>query len=319
MLGQRGQAPQVFNFCPVESVFIHKNGGRCESLTGLGKLEASAIGARRRLLFSSRPALSMPWIPAEYGRVIVVSPHMDDAILSCGGLLSQLIPQMDCLTVTVCTADPVGVDPQNPPHGIALPSLRRDEEVSAMAALGCKLVQLDLLDAIYRKDVHSGQVLYPTMNSIWSMPRPEDAEHRQALRSRLLSLLGQPAQRPTLLISPLSVGHHIDHVLCTQVALSVAANLDHILLYEDFPYVVDDGQHVGIADTPQKALQRLGLTGVQSYAQECITDKKISWISHYRSQIESIFGSHDNVRPMLMKNSSNGHTVERFWKVRKSA
>jgi LmbE family N-acetylglucosaminyl deacetylase len=243
---------------------------------------------------------------------------MDDAILSCGGLLKQLLGQVECLTVTVCTADPVDVDTQNPPHGIALPSLRRNEEVAALAALGCPLVQLDLLDAIYRTDAARNLPIYPTMQSIWTMPLQQDEPHWQALRNRLLTLAGQSSDGPTLFLSPLGIGHHIDHILCTQVVLSIAQSQDHVLLYEDFPYVVDQGSHVGIADDAEKALRRLGIRGVQRFEQECDVDEKIAWILHYESQIDTIFGSHDNVRPMLLKNSHHGRTLERFWRIQKN-
>jgi LmbE family N-acetylglucosaminyl deacetylase len=271
-------------------------------------------------LYVNQPAaqFSLPWIPAEFARVVVISPHMDDAILSCGGLLDFLLKKLECLTVTVCTADPENVSHENPPHGIALPSARRNEEVAALNALGCSLVQLDLLDAIYRRNPTTGALLYPTMESIWSMPLVQDEFQFQALRSRLLSLCGQTSERPTLILSPMGIGHHVDHILSTQVALSVVGSANEILLYEDFPYVVDQGAHVGVADDAQRAMQRLGVTGVECFEQECDTSRKINWISYYASQINSIFGSHENVKPLLMKNSKNGNTVERFWKVRKN-
>lgn len=262
--------------------------------------------------------LSLPWIPAEFARVVVVSPHMDDAILSCGGLVDRLLMKIECLTVTVCTADPENVSSENPPHGIALPSARRNEEVAALKALGCQLVQLDLLDAIYRRHSSTGELLYPTMQSIWSMPAKDDSHQFHALRTRLQALLGQPSDRPTLILSPMGIGHHVDHILCTQVVLSLLNPATEVLLYEDFPYVVDQGAHVGVADNAETALKRLGVTGVQCFEQEVDTPKKMHWISYYASQIDSIFGSHGNVRPLLMKNSKNGNTVERFWKILKT-
>lgn len=242
---------------------------------------------------------------------------MDDAVLSCGGLLHELLPHMDCLTVTVCTGDPENSDVDNPPHGIALPKVRRHEEVAAMAALGCPLIELDLLDAIYRTDPETNQLLYPTMESIWSMPLPNDRAQKQALRSRLLSLRGESRNRPTLFVAPLGIGHHIDHILCTQVVLSVVETTDHVLLYEDFPYVVDQGENVGVADDARRALGRHGLLGLQCFENECDTELKMGWISYYESQIDLIFGSQDNVRPFLLKRSKNANTFERFWKVQK--
>ncbi|MFZ9519061.1 MAG: PIG-L deacetylase family protein [Silvanigrellaceae bacterium] len=266
-------------------------------------------------MIASPPELSLEWIPKEFSRVVVVSPHMDDAVLSCGGLLNQLLKTMDCLTVTVCTGDPSGVDPANPPHGIALPSQRRSEEVAALRALGCELVQLNLLDAIYRVDVRTGMPLYPTMQSIWTMPLESDEAHRKSLHANLSTYVGKN-QRPTLFLAPMGIGHHVDHILCTQVVLSLVASTDHVLLFEDFPYVVDQGAHVGIADSAEHALKRLNLVGEQRFEQECQTGLKMEWISWYESQIDSIFGSHENVKTLLMKNARNDNTIERFWKVR---
>jgi LmbE family N-acetylglucosaminyl deacetylase len=266
----------------------------------------------------SPPELSLAWIPKEFSRVVVVSPHMDDAILSCGGLLSLLLQKMECLTVTVCTGDPSGVDPSNPPHGIALPSLRRNEEVAALRALGCTLVQLDLLDAIYRTDPRSGSPLYPTMQSIWTMPLDADESQRKLLRAKLEQYVARKSERPTLFIAPMGIGHHVDHILCTQVVLSLVESTDHVLLFEDFPYVVDQGAHVGVADSGAKALMRLNLVGAQRFEQECNTEQKMEWIAWYESQIDSIFGSHQNVKPLLLKNARNNNTIERFWKVQKT-
>jgi hypothetical protein len=90
---------------------------------------------------------------------------------------------------------------------------------------------------------------------------------------------------------------------------------DDFLLYEDFPYVVDQGAHVGVADSAEKALARLRVRGERCFEHLANVDTKIGLIGHYESQIDSIFGSHDNVRPLLMKNSRDGKTLERFWRV----
>ena len=263
------------------------------------------------------PNLSLPWVPAEFARVVVVSPHMDDAILSCGGLLNLLLQSMPCVTVTICTADPEGADEKNPPHGIALPSTRRSEEVRAMQALGCALVQMNLLDAIYRKVPGRDELLYPSLNSLWNMPRQEDDSQREKICTGLQKYLPAADERPTLYLAPAGIGHHVDHIISTQAVLNCVSRCDHILLYEDFPYVVDQGAHVGVADSIDKALARLGVVGVQCFEQACDVDEKIKLIAHYETQIDSIFGSHQNVKPLLLKNARNEKTLEKFWRVRK--
>jgi hypothetical protein len=261
------------------------------------------------------PKQLLSWISEKFARVVVLSPHMDDAILSCGGLLLELVGKMECVTVTVCTADPANADPQNPPHGIALPSLRRREEVSAMQALGCRLVQLDLLDAIYRQSAVGEKALYPSLDSLWTLPVAEDTQQSSALLAGLRPFLNDSIHRPTLFLTPAGIGHHVDHILCTQTLLTELKHDDDFLLYEDFPYVVDQGAHVGVADSAEKALARLRVRGERCFEHLANVDTKIGLIGHYESQIDSIFGSHDNVRPLLMKNSRDGKTLERFWRV----
>lgn len=261
--------------------------------------------------------LSLSRIPERFARVVVVSPHMDDAILSCGGLLQSLVPKMECISLTICTADPENADPLNPPHGIALPSVRRGEEVSAMQALGCELVQLNLLDAIYRRHSATGKPLYPHMDSLWTMPHQDDDAQRKGVAEGLRPYLSDTSARPTLFLSPAGIGHHVDHILCTATLLSLVQHDDNVLLYEDFPYVVDQGAHVGIADSIEHALLRLNVLGEERLEQECDVDAKISLIENYATQIDSIFGSHDNVKPLLLKNARAGKTLERFWRIKK--
>lgn len=260
---------------------------------------------------------SMAQIPKHFSRVVVLSPHMDDAILSCGGLLQALSQQMECLTLTICTADPDHVDRLQPPHGIALPSFRRVEEINAMKALGCKLVQLGLLDAIYRRHPETHQLLYPTLGSIWAMPFEVEVDHRVAIQDGIQKLVLTDDGQRTLFLSPLGVGHHVDHILCTQALLSLPVSLEDILLYEDFPYVVDQGAHVGIADSTEKALERLKLIGTERLEKECDVKSKIELISHYETQIDLIFGHENNIRHMLMKNARGERTLERFWRIKK--
>jgi LmbE family N-acetylglucosaminyl deacetylase len=244
---------------------------------------------------------------------------MDDAILSCGGLLKHCLPAMPCTTLTVCTADPNDVDPAKPPHGIALPASRRREEVAAMNALGCHLEQLGLLDAIYRRDAATGQFLYPTLDALWCMPLSTDEVQRAALAAHLRRYTEDGSHdRPTLFLAPCGIGHHVDHILCTQTLLSLLPDTQNVLLYEDFPYVVDQGAHVGVADSAEKALVRLNVNGLERFSFDCDVDEKITLIDHYPTQIDAIFGSRKEMRPMLLKNAGEGRTAERFWRIRKN-
>lgn len=85
-------------------------------------------------------------------KVRVVSPHLDDAVWSCSGILER----HDCTVVTICA----GVPPPGLPasdfdkaagFGSAHDAMleRRQEDAAAAKILGCDVVHLDLLDVSY--------------------------------------------------------------------------------------------------------------------------------------------------------------------------
>jgi LmbE family N-acetylglucosaminyl deacetylase len=91
---------------------------------------------------------------------VYLSPHLDDAVFSCGGLiLRQTNAGDDVQVVTVFTGDPpVGeLTPfayelhrrwggEGSPMG-----LRRAEDLVACGRLGASVVHLGLADAVYRR------------------------------------------------------------------------------------------------------------------------------------------------------------------------
>ncbi|MEY2987307.1 MAG: hypothetical protein RJB13_828 [Pseudomonadota bacterium] len=250
-----------------------------------------------------------------YAQLLVFSPHMDDAVLSCGGFMSTVSQRMKCATVTLCTSDPDLAPHESPPHGIALPSERRHEEAAAMKALGSELIQLDFVDAIYRKDRHGDRYLYPTLDSLWSMPVEGDGYYRDVLTQKFKTVLRSFESLPTLILTPAGVGHHVDHILCTQTLLSLVPDLSSVMLYEDFPYVVDQGEHVGVSDSIEAALRRLHVRGVERVEFHSDIDAKASLILNYPSQLDTIFGGSTHIRSVLAKSGVEETAVERFWLV----
>ena len=260
----------------------------------------------------------LQFVTERFSQLLVFSPHMDDAVLSCGGLISVLSRKMRCVTVTLCTSDPDLAPNEGPPHGMALPSERRHEEAAAMKALGCELIQLDFLDAIYRKDRRGQQYLYPTLDSLWSMPVEGDEHYRKVLSQLMKPVLENIESKQTLILAPAGVGHHVDHILCTQILLSMVSDLNSIMLYEDFPYVVDQGAHLGVSDSIGAALGRLNLKGVDRVDFHSSVDAKVSLIQNYPSQLSTIFGGTNNVYAVLAKSGVENTAVERFWWVERN-
>jgi len=93
-------------------------------------------------------------------RCLVLSPHLDDAVLSCGALLRELAPRCEITVLTLFTEATDG------PHGRAARSFlrqcahpdaatlfraRRDEDRAVVESLGARPEHLGLTDALFRR------------------------------------------------------------------------------------------------------------------------------------------------------------------------
>src|SRR5690606_5209303 len=99
--------------------------------------------------------------------ILVVSPHLDDAVLSIGGSMwTWSRAGHRVLVATVFTAD----EPVEPPSAVAehlhrlwggagAMARRRAEDRAAAERLGIEVVHLELEDALHRLD-HAGRALY---------------------------------------------------------------------------------------------------------------------------------------------------------------
>jgi LmbE family N-acetylglucosaminyl deacetylase len=93
-----------------------------------------------------------------FSRVIVLSPHPDDAVLSCGGWIDQLVQNgARPIAITIFGGDaPVAVplsDFAQSLHqrwqlGDNAAAQRRNEDRAACDRLGCYLIHLSFADAV---------------------------------------------------------------------------------------------------------------------------------------------------------------------------
>lgn len=220
---------------------------------------------------------------------IYLSPHLDDAALSCGGGIARFVANGHAvLVVNICSGSPAP-DAEFSPfaqemHGKwGLPAaeavaMRRVEDNAALEILGVDAYQLDLLDAIYRMPAaySDDPTLFGTVDACDSLV--------DALRLALLPLLARYPE--AILYAPLGVGRHVDHQVAYQVAVELIRGGTSVAFYEDFPYVAASG-----------ALeQRLAELGGGELFLPVVTPidatlaRKISAIDAYTSQIASLFG-----------------------------
>jgi len=148
--------------------------------------------------------------------ILVVSPHLDDAVLGCGGLLSARPGAVVATLFAGAPRDGGRATPWDAQCGFAgaaeAVAARRAEDAAALALLGARPVHLDFCDSQYEET--------PTVEALAAALR---AEVRRAA--------------PVQVALPLGL-YHSDHRLAHEAgraALAGLAGLD-VVFYEDALY-----------------------------------------------------------------------------------
>ena len=257
--------------------------------------------------------------------LVVLSPHLDDAVLSCGAQLNALTSNGGrALAVTFFTAD---VPP--PPrtqftdqvfHYMDLDldsgmAVRRGEDIAACQELGIDWQHLPLSEAICRRINDTSEPFpYDSSAKLFGTPHPDDAASLSIELAPILNTL-PPAKR---WLAPLGIGGHVDHRLLRQAAMQHVAHrpgpkTPELLFYEDFPYALK----------LKNRFRALGLAAFgfanrrfQPHPVAVSGDsleKKIKAIAHYTSQVRPLFGTHQD-----LSRTVHGYAAkvggERLWK-----
>lgn len=248
---------------------------------------------------------------ARYDRVYL-SPHLDDAALSCGGAIA-VAPERT-LVITLCTAPPpetvfnvVAVE-FHAEWGLApdeVLRVRLAEDAAAMAILGVDSVRIGWLDAIYRMPE-----AYCSRASLYRSPEPDDPLLPQA--RDLLTLLIERAPRATI-YAPLGVGNHVDHLAVFEAAL--ACPPDRIAFYDDINYALTPG-------AVERRLAEIGTLLVAELApfDAAALQTKTAAIAAYRSQMTALFGGTTAMKAAIttyhatLAQSRDGY-AERIWRI----
>jgi LmbE family N-acetylglucosaminyl deacetylase len=253
-------------------------------------------------------------------RHIYLSPHLDDAALSCGGSIGL---QTACgLKVLVITAF-AGVPPEaQQPSSFArqthqqasLPAspyeavkARRREDKEALSTLAADSFWLDYLDAIYRGDPPS----YQNNETLFGQVDSNDFTLDEQLGAFLLEVYRR-APLATFYV-PLGVGHHVDHQLCCSAGDRLAQQGANLKFYEDFPYVATPGA----LETRRRELG----SGLEEELVEVSGSLRLKEdaIACYKSQMPGLFGTPDRMQRSLedymgsLRRTYPGIEIERFW------
>ena len=157
--------------------------------------------------------------------------------------------------------------------------LRREEDRRAVDILGATAFHLGFLDAIYRT-TPEGEPLYG--DPVGAQMHPQDA----ALVADIAQDLKRRLQGDEVLVCPLGIGNHVDHVIVRQAAESLGVPLRYVA---DFPYVIQYPETV--------AAQVAGLeSGVEPVSEGGVS-RWVQAVEAYGSQVGAVFGE---VKPREM-------------------
>jgi LmbE family N-acetylglucosaminyl deacetylase len=247
-------------------------------------------------------------------RHIYLSPHLDDAALSCGGRIAAQLAAGDApLVVTFCTASPPPAGPFSdlvrefhaqwgltPDRAVGA---RLEEDRQAMERLGCDYHWAGALDAIYRYPE-----AYNSRESLFGSPAPADP-----LFGTLRQLLGQLRERfpAATFYAPLGVGSHVDHLV---TFAAVRELLPGAWFYEDLHYVAQPG---ALDARMGQIVERFEPAAI---AIDAALAAKIDAIHAYASQLLELFGGPEAMERTIAEYAhkvrpAGAEYGERVWRV----
>jgi LmbE family N-acetylglucosaminyl deacetylase len=232
---------------------------------------------------------------------IYLSPHFDDAVLSCGGLIWKQVQEGDEVEVwTIFGGDPP-VNQQLSMFARVLHyrweipedsvEIRRDEDKEALSCLGANIKHLKYIDCIYRKDSESGEFLFEDMENITDGGAIKEIGLMKEIKLELAELNNSEAQ----IVAPFGVGNHIDHRIVNEISRELRIDM---LYYLDFPYV--------FTGKDQESELRLNDMRHNNYELDYLAIKKwIQAIALYKSQISSFWESEGDMENSIMEYYKN--------------
>jgi len=236
---------------------------------------------------------------------LYLSPHFDDAVLSCGGTIHRRARAgRRQVVLTVCAGLPEGALTVFAEHhhrrwgasaGDGLTSAldmiarRRAEDDAALAVLGAEAVRLDVADAIYRR-TNDGRAPYDDLDRLFGLIDEGERGLVDAVASKLAEVAsGLGVGRRTRVWLPLAIGGHVDHRLTRAageawLGRGLSGLLGRATFYEDLPYAA-------MASAGEIRRMAPGMRRRRERIDEVDLAAKIAAVGCYASQISTFWAS----------------------------
>ncbi|NTU73780.1 hypothetical protein HGB07_06485 [Candidatus Roizmanbacteria bacterium] len=194
----------------------------------------------------------------KHKQVFVISPHLDDALLSMGTFLSQIKEEAEITVVSIFTKGAPApytlsarkfISDSGCTDAVTLFRKRIQEDQKALALIRAKHIYLGIPDALFRKKEKSnwlGKIL-PEFNHLYPTYRFHIMKGEMAAADDVVYQIKKELKKRipphAIVISPFGIGEHVDHVITRMVCEELFSK---VVYYVDFPYSLrhnDFGQH----------------------------------------------------------------------------
>ncbi|HBC72800.1 MAG: hypothetical protein UX91_C0006G0044 [Candidatus Amesbacteria bacterium GW2011_GWB1_47_19] len=179
--------------------------------------------------------------------VYFISPHLDDAVFSAGGLISRLSRKTQVKIINVFTrADnlrptlsaAVYLRQCGSPDARRLFIIRKREDAGILKTLGIKPIDLDYTDALWRRKKRFPGSFIPELGAVyptyrWHVVTGKSSPADSGLIDKLSHRLSRAVPSEAVVFAPLSIGRHVDHVIIRNICSQLP---NRVIYWCDFPY-----------------------------------------------------------------------------------
>ncbi|MSP14159.1 MAG: PIG-L family deacetylase [Chloroflexi bacterium] len=225
---------------------------------------------------------------------IYISPHLDDAILSCAGrIVREVAAGAQVCVINICAGAPdyshlsafaaeLHTVYGDPTDAVAQ---RIAEDRAVIEGLGARVMNWDYLDAVYRHE--HGHWLYPDRDAIFGPLHPADRILAGQIGERLAAFWRQHPH--STLFMPLGAGHHVDHLLARDAARWLlttglpGSDGRALRFYEEYPYIEEAGALAA-------AQAEIGPSHWQPEVAPIDVAARLQAMAGYQTQVVHLFG-----------------------------